>query len=108
MLNFRIFACLCLVLSLSACAGVFGCPDCSCDCPVTGDAIAQGAAEEVPDAPEAEDEAVADGEIATEEDQGEINEAMAHPSVDDLEIVSLKRRKLSVKDEIARLQSAVH
>jgi hypothetical protein len=35
----------------------------------------------------------------------EIVEARAHPSVDDLRIVELKRRKLLVKDEIARLQT---
>lgn len=35
----------------------------------------------------------------------EINEAMAHPSVDDLEIVTLKRRKLALKDEIEKLRS---
>ena len=42
--------------------------------------------------------------------EAEINEARAHPSVDDLQIVTLKRRKLLVKDEIARLQqdTAVH
>ena len=34
----------------------------------------------------------------------EIAEARAHPSIDDLEIKELKRRKLLVKDEIARLQ----
>jgi hypothetical protein len=34
----------------------------------------------------------------------EINEAMAHPSSDRLKIVELKRRKLLVKDEIARLR----
>jgi len=40
----------------------------------------------------------------------EIAEARAHPSIDDLEIKELKRRKLLVKDEIARLQvvSSVH
>jgi hypothetical protein len=40
----------------------------------------------------------------------EIAEARSHPSVDDLQIVELKRRKLLVKDEIARLQmdSLVH
>jgi hypothetical protein len=37
--------------------------------------------------------------------EAEINEARAHPSVDDLQIVALKRRKLLVKDEIARLQA---
>ena len=36
--------------------------------------------------------------------EAEINDARAHPSIDDLEIVELKRRKLLVKDEIARLQ----
>ena len=34
----------------------------------------------------------------------EINEALNHPSADDLEIVELKRRKLLVKDEITRLK----
>lgn len=33
-----------------------------------------------------------------------IDEAMLHPSVDDLEIATLKRRKLALKDEIAKLQ----
>jgi len=36
--------------------------------------------------------------------EDEINECLAHPAVDDLKIVELKRRKLLVKDEIARLQ----
>ena len=42
--------------------------------------------------------------------EAEIAEARAHPSIDDLEIVELKRRKLLVKDEIARLQmdASVH
>jgi hypothetical protein len=41
--------------------------------------------------------------------EAEINEAQAHPSIDNLEIVALKRRKLLVKDEIAKLQlSSVH
>ena len=35
----------------------------------------------------------------------EIDEAMAHPSVDDLDIVTLKRRKLALKDEIERLKT---
>jgi hypothetical protein len=30
---------------------------------------------------------------------------MSHPSVDTVEITELKRRKLHLKDEIARLQS---
>ena len=34
----------------------------------------------------------------------EINEALNHPSTDDLEIAQLKRKKLHVKDEIARLR----
>jgi hypothetical protein len=40
----------------------------------------------------------------------QISEAMAHPSSDGLKIVELKRRKLQVKDEIARLRqnASVH
>lgn len=34
----------------------------------------------------------------------EIDEAMLHPSVDDLEIANLKRRKLALKDEIEKLR----
>ena len=34
----------------------------------------------------------------------ELADALAHPSVDDATIVELKRRKLHVKDEIARLK----
>jgi hypothetical protein len=37
--------------------------------------------------------------------EAEIAEARAHPSIDDLEIVKLKRRKLLLKDEIVRLQN---
>ena len=36
--------------------------------------------------------------------EAEISEARAHPSTDDLTLVELKRRKLQVKDEIARLK----
>ncbi len=36
----------------------------------------------------------------------EIQDAMAHPSVDDLKIVELKRKKLHLKDEIAKLRQA--
>ncbi len=36
--------------------------------------------------------------------EDEINDALAHPSMDDLAIAELKRRKLQVKDEIARLR----
>ena len=35
--------------------------------------------------------------------EAEINEALGHPSTDDLQLLELKRRKLHVKDEIARL-----
>ena len=35
--------------------------------------------------------------------EDELAEAMTHPSTDDLKIAELKRRKLLVKDEIARL-----
>jgi hypothetical protein len=34
----------------------------------------------------------------------EISEALAHPSSDGLKIAELKRKKLLVKDEIARLR----
>jgi hypothetical protein len=43
--------------------------------------------------------------------EAEISECLTHPAVDDLKIVELKRRKLQVKDEIARLRqgdSALH
>lgn len=36
--------------------------------------------------------------------ENELNDALAHPSIDDLTIAELKRRKLHVKDEIARLR----
>jgi hypothetical protein len=36
--------------------------------------------------------------------EDEITECQAHPAVDDLKIVELKRRKLQVKDEIERLR----
>jgi hypothetical protein len=36
--------------------------------------------------------------------EDEIAEALAHPSIDDLKIAELKRRKLQVKDEITRLK----
>jgi hypothetical protein len=35
----------------------------------------------------------------------ELEKAMRHPSTDSLEIASLKRRKLHLKDEIKKLQS---
>jgi hypothetical protein len=36
--------------------------------------------------------------------ENEISEALTHPSTDDLKVAELKRRKLQVKDEIARLR----
>lgn len=43
--------------------------------------------------------------------ESELNDAIVHPSTDDLKIAELKRRKLLLKDEIARLRTdadAVH
>lgn len=37
--------------------------------------------------------------------EAEIAEARTHPSIDELELVKLKRRKLLLKDEIVRLQN---
>jgi hypothetical protein len=37
----------------------------------------------------------------------EISEALNHPSTDDLRLVELKRRKLHLKDEIARIRQDV-
>lgn len=34
----------------------------------------------------------------------EIQEAQSHPSFDELEVAQLKRRKLHIKDEIAKLR----
>ena len=39
--------------------------------------------------------------------EDELSEAIQHPSIDDLKIAVLKRRKLYVKDEIARLKHEV-
>jgi hypothetical protein len=36
--------------------------------------------------------------------EDELTDALNHPSIDDLKIAELKRRKLQVKDEIARLR----
>ncbi|HEX7920669.1 MULTISPECIES: YdcH family protein [Bradyrhizobium] len=36
--------------------------------------------------------------------ENELHEALVHPSVDDLHICELKRRKLMVKDQIERLR----
>jgi len=39
----------------------------------------------------------------------ELEDAMAHPGTDQLELTDIKRRKLQLKDEIARLKSeSVH
>jgi hypothetical protein len=42
--------------------------------------------------------------------ENELSDAIAHPSVDDITLADLKRRKLQVKDEIARLKqtTSVH
>ena len=42
--------------------------------------------------------------------EDELNDALAHPSIDDLRIAELKRRKLQVKDEIMRVrqEASVH
>jgi hypothetical protein len=37
--------------------------------------------------------------------KNEIEEALQHPSTDDLVLVDLKRKKLHVKDEIVRLKN---
>ncbi len=37
----------------------------------------------------------------------QISEALTHPSIDDLQLLELKRKKLHVKDEIARLRQDV-
>lgn len=39
--------------------------------------------------------------------ESELNDAVMHPSTDDLKIAELKRRKLLLKDEIARLSTDV-
>jgi hypothetical protein len=39
--------------------------------------------------------------------ENELSDAIAHPSVDDITLADLKRRKLQVKDEIARLKQDV-
>jgi len=36
-----------------------------------------------------------------------LEDCLSHPSVDDLEIASIKRQKLHLKDEIARLQTEI-
>ena len=41
--------------------------------------------------------------------ENELAEAQQHPSIDDLTILEIKRRKLHLKDEIERLRgAAVH
>jgi hypothetical protein len=36
----------------------------------------------------------------------ELDEAMNHPSVDELDLATLKRRKLAIKDQIRKLTEA--
>jgi hypothetical protein len=36
----------------------------------------------------------------------EIDEALMHPSIDDLQIAQLKRRKLALKDEMEKLRTS--
>jgi len=36
----------------------------------------------------------------------EIQDALTHPSIDDLKLAELKRKKLQLKDEIAKLKGA--
>ena len=38
----------------------------------------------------------------------EIHEAQSHPGFDELEVAQLKRRKLHIKDEIAKLAKHEH
>jgi hypothetical protein len=38
--------------------------------------------------------------------EDQINEMLAHPGTDDLKVAELKRRKLQLKDEIARLRQS--
>jgi hypothetical protein len=42
--------------------------------------------------------------------EDELNDALTHPSTDDLRVAELKRRKVLVKDEIVRLRqdASVH
>ena len=40
--------------------------------------------------------------------EDQINDCLAHPAVDDLTVVELKRKKLQVKDEIERLRHNGH
>jgi hypothetical protein len=39
--------------------------------------------------------------------EAEISDALNHPSIDDLALIELKRKKLHLKDEIARLRQGV-
>lgn len=36
----------------------------------------------------------------------EINEMLAHPAADDLKVAELKRKKLQLKDQIARMRQS--
>lgn len=50
---------------------------------------------------------VAELEAKREALKAQLEDALAHPSVDDLEIAEIKRQKLALKDEIAKLQSQI-
>jgi hypothetical protein len=39
--------------------------------------------------------------------ESQLNEALTHPSADDLQIAELKRRKLYLKDEMERLRQDI-
>ena len=40
--------------------------------------------------------------------ESELHEALQHLSIDDLQIIELKRRKLQLKDEIERIKLTAH
>jgi hypothetical protein len=40
--------------------------------------------------------------------EDELAEALQHPSTDDFKLSEIKRRKLQLKDQIARLSRSVH
>ncbi len=39
--------------------------------------------------------------------ESQIEEALLHPSVDDLRIAELKRKKLRIKDEMSRIEAEI-
>ena len=46
-------------------------------------------------------------EAKRQELKEKLEESLSHPSVDDLEIAEIKRQKLHLKDEIAKLQAEI-